>query len=205
MKIFVYIDGFNLFYGSLRGTPYKWLNVLELCKLLFPKHDIKKIKFFTAPLKVRDGEKDIEKPVRQQIYWRALRTIPEIEIIEGFFLAHVVSMKRADNKGHISVIKTEEKGTDVKLASHLLHDAHNGEFEIAVVISNDSDLAEPIKMVTKDLKLPVIVVSPFERNTLALAEVATSRKQIRNGVLKISQFTDELSDAVGGFKKPDNW
>lgn len=205
MKISVYIDGFNLYYGSLRNTPYRWLNISALSNFLFPKHDIKKIKYFTAQLKVRGGDKNIDKPVRQQIYWRALRTLPEVEIIEGFFLVHPVLMKRVDGKGNANVFKTEEKGTDVKLASHLLHDAHNGEFEMAVVISNDSDLAEPIRMVTQDLKLPVIVVSPFERNTLALARVATSRKQIRKGILKISQFPDKLTDAVGVFKKPDTW
>jgi len=43
------------------------------------------------------------------------------------------------------VIKTEEKGSDVNLATHLLHDAHRGWFEAAVIVSNDSDLLEPIK------------------------------------------------------------
>ena len=27
MKVIVYIDGFNLFYGMLKGTPYKWLDL----------------------------------------------------------------------------------------------------------------------------------------------------------------------------------
>jgi hypothetical protein len=44
---------------------------------------------------------------------------------------------------YVRVIKTEEKGSDVNLATHLLHDAHMGRFELGVVVSNDSDLLEP--------------------------------------------------------------
>jgi uncharacterized LabA/DUF88 family protein len=63
-------------------------------------------------------------------------------------------MKLAEQKGYAKVIKTEEKGTDVNIASHLLVDAHNNSFDMAVVISNDSDLVEPIKMVIEKLKKP---------------------------------------------------
>ena len=205
MKTYVYIDGFNLYYGALKNTPHKWLNIETLCTKLLQGNQIEKIKYFTAPLKVRNGDSDPDKPVRQQIYLRALKTLPKVEIIEGFFLTHDVMMRRSDGRGGISVVKTEEKGTDVKIAAHLLHDGHRGLYEGAVVISNDSDLAEPIKMVTNDLKLPVIVISPFKKNTLELARVASSRRQIREGVLRISQFPNMLTDSVGDFHKPASW
>ena len=38
------------------------------------------------------------------------------------------------------VIKTEGKGSDANLATHLLNDTHMDRFDVAVVISNDSDL-----------------------------------------------------------------
>jgi hypothetical protein len=205
MKVCVYVDGFNLYYGALQGTSFKWLDISKLSSLLLKGHEITKVKYFTAPLKVREGDSDPEKPTRQQIYLRALRTLPNVEIIEGFFLAHLVRMRRADGQGNVAVIKTEEKGTDVKIASHLLHDGHCGLYEMAVVISNDSDLAEPIRMITKDLGLPVIVVSPFKKNTRELAQVASSRKQIRKGALSASQFQKELTDRIGLFRKPDTW
>lgn len=156
-------------------------------------------------MRVRPGEKDPDKPVRQQIYLRALRTLANVEIIEGFFLMHPVVMRKVDGKGFCNVWKTEEKGTDVKIASHLLHDGHNNMYETAVVISNDSDLAEPIRMVTNDLKRSVIVISPFKTNTLELARVASSRRQVRKGVLAVSQFPVELMDATGTFRKPKTW
>jgi len=176
-----------------------------MCHHLLQGYEIEKIKYFTAPMKVRFGDADTDKPNRQQMYLRALRTIPTIEIIEGFFTVHNVSMCRSDGKGFIHVVKTEEKGTDVKIAAHLLNDGHKRLYETAVVISNDADLAEPIRMVVHDLKLPVVVISPFSTNTLELARVATSRRKIREGVLRISQFPVELTDDIGTFRKPDAW
>ena len=48
MKANVYIDGFNLFYGSLKGTPYKWLDLLAMCQRLLPDRSIGRIRYFTA-------------------------------------------------------------------------------------------------------------------------------------------------------------
>lgn len=53
MKTNVYIDGFNLYYGCLKKTPYRWLNVAELCRLMLPKDTIHRIKYFTARVSAR--------------------------------------------------------------------------------------------------------------------------------------------------------
>ena len=204
MKLSVYIDGFNLYYGCLKKTSYKWLNLEKMCSLLFPHDEIVKIKYFTASIKVRESG-DPDSSNRQQMYLRALRTQSKIEIIEGFFLSHIVSMKLADGKGYARVVKSEEKGTDVNIASHLLHDAHSGTFEKAVVISNDSDLVAPISIVAREMNLPVTVISPFNKNNIQLKVVATSVKQIRNGLLNESQFDDVLTDNVGDFCIPEKW
>jgi len=205
MKVYVYIDGFNLYYGCLKKSKYKWLNVNKLSSLLSPKHDICKIKYFTALIKIRENDSDHDKPNRQQIYLRALRTLPNLEIIKGTFLTHSVSMKNAEGKGYTKVIKTEEKGTDVNIASHLINDGYKGLYDMAVVISNDSDLVEPIKIVREELKLPVIVVSPYERNTIELKKIASFVKKIREGVLKESQFPITFSDSIGKITRPDRW
>jgi uncharacterized LabA/DUF88 family protein len=204
MKINVYIDGFNLYYGALKKTPYKWLDISRLCKFLFPRHEIQKIKYYTAQVKLRNGDQDIEKPLRQQIYLRAIKTTP-VEIIYGSFLSHTINMKLADNSGYAKVIKTEEKGTDVNIATHLVHDGHNGEYEMAVVISNDSDLVEPIRIVKEQLGLPVVIVNPYERNSAELKNVASSVKHLRKGLLRVSQLPSTLQDEVGTIMKPECW
>jgi len=205
MKAIVYVDGFNLYYGCLKKSSYKWLNLKKLCDLLFPHYKIEKIKYFTAPIKIRENDKDHDRPNRQQIYLRALKTIPEIEIIYGSFLSHTVLMKKADNSGYINVLKTEEKGTDVNIASHVINDGHKGLYEVAVIISNDSDLVEPVKIVTTELDLLVTVVSPYKKNSFELKKTASSVRQIREGVLGVSQFEKVLRDSVGEFRKPLSW
>ena len=99
MKTIVYVDGFNLYYGAVKDTPYKWLNILRLCQLLLPKNQIVKIKYFTALVTARPSDPD--QPNRQQLFLRALHTIPGLEIIYGHFLEHEVLMpvaKRASVK-----------------------------------------------------------------------------------------------------------
>jgi uncharacterized LabA/DUF88 family protein len=108
------------------------------------------------------------------------------------------------------VLREEEKGSDVNLAAHLMHDAHRGAFDVAVVISNDSDLATPIELVTRDLHLPVGVANPHALNPASrpsnqLRRVASFRKDVRAGVLQNSQFASVLTDADGTFHKPVGW
>jgi uncharacterized LabA/DUF88 family protein len=203
--MYVYIDGFNLFHGSLKGTAYKWLDLNTLSQNLFPNNDIHKIKYFTAPMQVRAYDLDINKPVRQQIYLRALRTLPNVEIYNGFFLSKPVKMLKTDGSGIVEVWKTEEKGTDVNIGAHLLNDGHRKEFEIAVVISNDSDLVSPIRMVVSELGIPVVVVTPYPRNSVQLKKCASSVRKIREGVLRVSQFPASMTDSTGQFTIPPEW
>jgi hypothetical protein len=86
----VYIDGFNLFYGALRKTPCRWVDVDKLCQLLLPSNTLQAIKYFTALVSARPSDPD--QPVRQQLYLRALKTLPKVSIHLGHFLTHEVTM-----------------------------------------------------------------------------------------------------------------
>ena len=203
----VYIDGFNFYYGALRKTPYRWVNVRKLCELLLPKNTIAEIKYFTALVSARPNDPD--QPVRQQLYLRALRTLPGVSIHLGHFLSHEVTMPLVVPQGqrqtYVRVIKTEEKGSDVNLATHLLHDAHTGRFDVAVVVSNDSDLLEPIKIVRSQLSKKVGILNPHQNPSRALLPHIDFIKQIRTGALGASQFPTTLNDAIGTFTKPPAW
>jgi hypothetical protein len=119
MRTNVYVDGFNLYYGALKGTPYRWLDLTRLFQFLLPKNEIRAIKYFTALVGARSD--DPSKPVRQQSYLRALRTSPIVSVTLGHFLSHPVMMPLADSVGgkiqYAKVLKTEEKGSDVNLAT----------------------------------------------------------------------------------------
>lgn len=207
MKVNVYIDGFNLFYGSVKGTPYKWLDVDNMCRLLLPSHQINKIKYFTALVNARPN--DLNQPVRQLVYLRALGTISCLEIIMGHFLTSEVKMpvagSSANSPRYVRVVKTEEKGSDVNLATHLLMDGFKNDYEMAVLVTNDSDLLEPIKVVRYELNLPVGLLNPHKKPSRALLPHVAFVKQIRKGVLAASQFPAAMTDKQGNFHKPASW
>ena len=206
MKTNIYVDGFNLYYGAVKGTTYKWLDLHKLCTLLFPKNDIHRIRYFTAL--VRNTTNDPKKSQRQQTLIRALETLPGLSVHYGSFLSSNVEMplvRPLQGRRTEHVVKMEEKGSDVNLASLLLTDAFRKDFEVAIVLSNDSDLYLPIKIVSTELHLRVGILNPHPRFSLELAKVATFKKRIRKGVLAESQFPETLSDAKGTITKPPTW
>ncbi len=207
MTTYVYVDGFNLYYGSLRGTPYRWLDLERLCRLLLPPNDVQRINYYTARVGARAGDPD--QPVRQQIYLRALGTLPRVRVHYGHYLSHAVWMPLESpapgGPKYARVIRTEEKGSDVNLATHLVRDAYEGAFECAVLITNDSDLREPVELVRGRLGKVVGVLNPHRHQSIALRKVAVFVKSIRSGALQASQFPDVLRDARGPFGKPVGW
>lgn len=209
MRTYVYVDGFNLYNRLVKNTPYKWLNIKLLVEMIVKRAEVEQIRYFTARVEPRPSDQFIA--ARQEVYFRALRTIPGMVIHdEGSFQTHPRSMPLVNPQPGMSkfatVIRTEEKGSDVNLASYLLMDGFKQRYEQAVVISNDSDLATPIRMVRDELKLPVIVLGPPQKQSKELRKVSTLQQPIRRGPLSASQFPDQLIDANGRkITKPRTW
>lgn len=203
----IYVDGFNLYYGCVKGTPYKWLNIAELCRLSLPGHyQIHRIRYFTALVKPRPSNP--QQDVRQRSFIRALQTLPNFSVHYGEFLQSNVRMHlvHPPTKGPTTAfaVKTEEKGSDVNLATYLFVDAYGDDFEAAVVVTDDSDLAEPINIVRRRLKHHVTVLSPRgQSRTLSLS--ATRFRQISAANLKASQFPPILMDKNGIITRPATW
>ena len=175
MKTNIYIDGFNFYYGCVKNTQYKWLDFKALCnKLLNPEHEIKKIKYFTAKV---DGRRDSRQPFRQSIYLQALKAwIPEIEVYFGHFKSHAV---------------------------HILNDAWLGAYDCAVLISNDSDIAEALCLVKKQNKKIGLFVPDRAYTSKSLSKHTDFIKKIRKGVLKKSQLPETIPGT--NLHKPDSW
>jgi hypothetical protein len=203
----VYVDAFNLYYGSVKDTPYRWLDLEALCRRLFPRDEINRIRYFTAIVSARPG--DPQQPQRQQTYLRALRTIPNLSIHLGYYLSHPARMPLAHPRRlgpkTVEVLKTEEKGSDVNLATFLLLDGFRSEYEVAAVISNDSDLKVPIEVVQSELGLRVGVVNPHPAARRSRALRGTFFKQLRPAALKACQLPPVLRDARGRIRKPPSW
>jgi uncharacterized LabA/DUF88 family protein len=213
MRTNVYIDGFNLYYGCLKGTNHKWLDLAAFCEASFPppRNQINRIRYFTAHVNARPN--DPQQPQRQQTFLRALRTIPHLEVHLGSYLEKPTRMPLhplpAVGPKTVMVMKSEEKGSDVNLASYLLVDAFENDYEAAVVISNDSDLAEPIRLVKRKFGKPVIVLHPCgPGRTLSYELRMSASKSLRlnASLLPSCQFPPTLTDAAGRtIHKPASW
>lgn len=206
MRTNVYIDGFNLYYRMLKTNPgLKWLDLRALAiALLSRDNQIQRVRYYTARV---SGRFDPLAPARQQVYFDALQTIPEISIHLGNFLVskpwaglvHPPQLRGGTIPVFVppypevaKVWKTEEKGSDVNLASHLVHDACRGDFDVAAVLSNDTDLVEPIRIVSQEIHLPVGLLCPVAIPASGLASVASFVRHIRHQHLAASQFPETL-------------
>ncbi len=207
-RTLVYIDGFNLYYGSLRKTPYKWLNIKALLsKLLSKEQSVVEIKYFTARISARAD--DDHSPERQKLYLLALsKCIPELKIYYGHYLTHKMMAKVCNPPPkYLQVFKTEEKGSDVNLALHLLNDAWLDKYDCAVLVSNDSDLAEAMRFAKDDHNKKIGLIVPgddkYRRVSHELSKYATFTHRISKKVLSESQ----LPDQIPGTKlfKPKEW
>ena len=203
----IYIDGLNLYYRALRGTPYRWLDLGQLVRLLLPRHRIGRIRYFTALVANRPG--DPTQAQRQQAYLRALATVPDLTIHYGHLLAKIkrrpLVCPPQSGPRTVEILDTEEKGSDVNLATYLLLDGFNDEYDLAMVISNDSNLMLPIGMVRDHLGKQVGVFDPSRRRSFELHGAASWYRPLRQGPLSASQFPDTFSDAEGMVSKPASW
>ena len=207
MKTNVYVDGFNLYYGAVKGTPYRWLDLRALSQSILPENTIHRIRYFTALVDPRPD--DPRQRQRQEVYIRALQTIAGLEVHYGTFLRSRTRMMLAQptegGRRTAEVIKTEEKGSDVNLATYLLLDAFDDDYEAALVISNDSDLAEPIRIVRERFHRPVVIACPHRRCAVELQRAASLVKYIRRSALERSQLPPVVHDRYGTVRKPPGW
>ncbi len=205
----VYIDGFNLYYRALKDSPFRWLDPRKLTEALFPQDEIRRISYFTANLLPRVANPGQTR--RQQTYLRALNTLPGLEIHYGSFRSGIKRRPLAQPiRGmptHVEILDSEEKGTDVNLATRLLVDGFRSEYEQAVVISNDADFAAAMRYVKDDLGLRVVLVNPdrHRNSPKQLADAATYVKRLWKSHLRQSQFPPTLTDQKGTITKPQGW
>jgi uncharacterized LabA/DUF88 family protein len=218
MRTIVYVDGFNLYFRLLKQRPHlRWLNIKALSdNILSRENEIVAVKYYTARVSSR---LKAESPAHQQIYLDALATVPEVSVHMGMFLTsekfaplvHPPEFRPVRNFDEpwpdvVRILKTEEKGSDVNLASHLLFDAFSDRFDVAAVISNDSDLVEPIRLVTQEIGKPVGLLSPVKNPNPELEAASSFMRRIRPSHLQVAQFPNPLTMPDGReLTKPGHW
>lgn len=159
MKTTLYIDGYNLYYGLVKNTPYKWLDLVKLltpiAKENTPDLEIVAVKYFTSPVKTSFSTHGNQSDKSQSDYHKALKHLyQQFEIIKGYFDAtkgrFPVYKRPPDRNDTVETWKLEEKQTDVNIALHMYRDIAKGAVDQVIVISNDSDLAPALQAIRED-------------------------------------------------------
>lgn len=200
-RVIVYIDGFNLYFGLKQAGwhKYLWLDLKKFASsLLLPDQLLVYTKYFTSRV-----SKPVSKQKRQNLFLDALNTLSEFSIFYGRYQAEV---RICENCGFNSIISNEKK-TDVNIATELLVDAFQDRFDTAILVSADADLTAPIVSIRRLFpNKSVIVVFPPKRHSYELKNVASGIYHI--GEDKFSRnLLPEKVVAKSGFAllRPDKW
>ena len=165
-RVLVYIDGFNLYFGLIDAglKRFKWLNLKSLSNnLLKPYQELCGIKYFTSRV-----SNNPDKQKRQSIYIEALESVG-VRIYYGNYQSDKVECRQCRNIWPVY----HEKMTDVNIATQILIDAYQDKYDMAMLISGDSDLVPPIRAVHEWFsKKRVFVAFPPKRHNASVALVA---------------------------------
>lgn len=200
-KINIYIDGFNLYFGlkDKGWNRYYWLNLVELSKkFLKPDQSLNWVKYFTSRISLPP-----DKAKRQSDFIEALETLPEIKIYFGKYQKNDVKCTKC---GHV-MYKPSEKMTDVNIAVEMLADAFSNEFDVAILITADSDLTGPIKYIRQIFpEKQIIVAFPPSRFSYELKNIAHATFSIGRKKLAESVFPENVVKTDGYVLKcPAKW
>lgn len=197
-RAIAYVDGFNLYYGlrSLQRPEFKWLNVQRLVQeLLFCQyyHDASLVHthYFTAA--IRDNP---TKQKRQNTFFSALETLDDFDIHFGTYRPHD---QTCPNCGHNYQVYREKK-SDVNLASQLLRDGFRGEFDIALIVSRDSDLVPPARIIKEEQLGEVFFAFPPGKRklmTIELEDIADRTQRIREWLFEKCRFDRQITTRSG--------
>lgn len=208
LRTIVYVDGFNLYYGAVRGGPYKWLNLDRFFTMLRPSDDVLAVKYFTA---------EIVGPTKanQDTFLAALATFPRVKVILGKFKRKRIKCEFATcglaHPGDRFFEKPEEKRTDVNIAVTMLDDAYQDLCDQFVLVSGDSDLVPAVRMIrdrfpTKRIVVYIPAQNPVRGAAVELRGAAHKHRELPLNLLPLCQLPARLPDGIGGFiTKPTSW
>lgn len=202
----VYVDGLNFYYGAIRGTRNKWLNLEKLFRMLRPDDDIQVIHYFTALIGGSHAH-------NQETYLKALATRPLINVILGKFKFKEVRFRVTACKypGSRRFDTPEEKRTDVNIALQMADDVFHDRADRLVLVSGDSDLVPAVDLAKriaphKTVSAYVPSRNPTRGAAVELRTAADKHKTFPTALLRQCQFPTTVEDGRGGvIQKPSAW
>lgn len=178
----LYVDGFNLYHAldELMQPHLKWLNLFALGSRILNRNQetLVKVRYFTA---LKPGPKAIDKNKRHREYITALKWF-NVKIHEGHFISDEVDCRKC---GHVWD-NPREKETDVNIALLLYDDAHEDVFDVAYLLTADSDQGATARMLKKRFpkKRLVSVVPPGMEASKAIMTYADQRYKINTETIE---------------------
>jgi len=214
-RTIVYIDGYNLYYGLLKGTQNKWLDPVALARaLLRDDHEIIAVKYFTAYIKTYPHDQAASE--RQNVYLQALSHMDKVKVVYGFYRKSNVLMpplngvcKACDQLEHgcVRVVKLEEKKSDVNLAVSIMIDAAQTDADCFAIITGDSDQAGAVEAIRYHYRKTVLVFNPHEGDSIHLKRAASYYRNIPRDLPAKCQLPKEIPIGNQGnvIHRPDAW
>ena len=195
-KVIVYVDGPNLYRGmTRRWKDIKWLDLYAMCESFMKAHqELVGVKFFTSRIK--------DEPLKE----RRQNTYLEALVETGVFISEGYNAKGKTTcrECKCTWVTYKEKMTDIKMALNIVEDVHL--YDMAMVISGDSDFLPSIERVCKNWNKRVVVVFPPNVRSDALKRAVKETFRIGRKKLKDHQLPDEITKKDGYIlKKPDKW
>ncbi|UPG91063.1 NYN domain-containing protein [Luteibacter aegosomaticola] len=176
MRTFAYVDGYNLFYGCLRGSLFKWLDLGELLRGILrvqdPASTLLGTRYFTSRVMPKFSPHGTKSEAAQLAYLRALDAQPDVHVTLGRYTAvkframRFCRPPRADKR--VATWRLEEKETDVSLAVSMYRDVALGLVDQIILVSNDSDLSPALRMIREDfpgVRIGLVIPSRSEGGT----------------------------------------
>jgi len=175
-RVGVYVDGYNLYYGRLRGSTFKWLDLVKLMEDLLAQRDqnehLEHLHLFTAPALATFATHGNDSVKAQSDYHRALQTKHGNRFWltygkhsfdkDGSLLPEFVPGQPYDRNRRVRVWHLEEKKTDVNLAIRMYRDVAQGLCDRIILVSNDSDAEPALEAIRADFPHVMIgVVIPI--------------------------------------------
>ncbi|HGD7532470.1 TPA: NYN domain-containing protein [Escherichia coli] len=205
-RVQCFIDGYNL-YHAIEETGNKalhWVDLKSLCKRYLPKNaSIDNVFWFSAK------PSHLSRAINEnyQNYASAL-TECGVDIIGGRFKKKNVTCEADHGCGGV-FHKHEEKESDVNLAISLVSGACNDEYDIAIIITADSDLCPPIKYVRErfpNKELWLVAPPGRIRRATDLCSLSSRSMEINNGALRACCMRDEFyKGGVLVARRPQEW
>lgn len=208
-----YFDGFNLYHGMLKDTPQRWLDLDAFARTLLPRpeeHEIVRINYFTARIKYNPARP--KEAFNQDRYLEALTAYPLVRVIEGFYKRFKIKLpfakepcKSCDRADYGVVWKTEEKRSDVNLATEMMADVYRDAADVFVLVSGDADLAAPLCFIRYVAKKQTLVFNPHDMICEELRKYTSLFKIIPRDLPRRCELPEEVIAPSRIIRRPPEW